>query len=214
MDILPQVQDTIRRFKMFQPGDVVVVGVSGGPDSVALLDLLWRLREHLPLSLHVAHLNHRFREEAAREAEFVRELAASYGLQVTAEERDVPAYAREYRLSPEVAAREVRYEFFTSVLKQAGAAKVALGHQADDQAETVLLNFLRGTGLTGLKGIPPCGNRSSDRLLKYGAQPSNRIALSAGSKPALTPPTFSLFICGTGYVTNLSLYWNGIITRR
>ena len=155
MDILPQVQDTIERFKMFQPGDVVIVGVSGGPDSVALLDLLWRLREHLPLSLHVAHLNHRFREEAAREAEFVRELAASYGLKGTVEEYDVPAYARERQLSAEVAAREIRYRFFTSVLKMTGAAKVALGHQADDQAETVLLNFLRGTGLTGLKGIPP-----------------------------------------------------------
>ncbi|MDI6632279.1 MAG: ATP-binding protein, partial [Thermoanaerobacteraceae bacterium] len=116
MDLLPQVRETIRRFKMFQPGDVVVVGVSGGPDSVALLDLLWRLREDLQLQLHVAHLNHLLREEAAREAEFVRQLAAFYCLPVTVEVADVPAYAEEQRLSIEVAAREVRYRFFASVL--------------------------------------------------------------------------------------------------
>ncbi|MEW6192509.1 MAG: tRNA lysidine(34) synthetase TilS [Bacillota bacterium] len=155
MDLLPQVRETIRRFKMFQPGDVVVVGVSGGPDSVALLDLLWRLREDLQLQLHVAHLNHLLREEAAREAEFVRQLAAFYCLPVTVEVADVPAYAEEQRLSIEVAAREVRYRFFASVLAATGASRVALGHQADDQAETVLLNVLRGAGLAGLKGIPP-----------------------------------------------------------
>jgi len=155
LDILPQVRKTIARFGMLRRGDVVVVGVSGGPDSVALLDVLCRLRDEYRLILHVAHLNHRLREEAAREAEFVRQFAASYGLPVTVEAADVPAYAKEQRLSIEVAARELRYRFFAHVLAAVGAARVALGHQADDQAETVLLNVLRGTGLAGLKGIPP-----------------------------------------------------------
>ncbi|MEW6447842.1 MAG: tRNA lysidine(34) synthetase TilS [Bacillota bacterium] len=155
MDILPQVKTAIERFKMFRPGDPVVVGVSGGPDSVALLDLLYRLQDEYRLSLHVAHLNHSLREEAAAELEFVKHLAASYRLPVTVETADVRGYARERRLSVEHAAREVRYRFFASVLAGTGAKRVALGHQADDQAETVLLNVLRGTGLTGLKGIPP-----------------------------------------------------------
>lgn len=155
MDILPQVRTTIDRFQMFRPGDVVVVGVSGGPDSVALLDLLYRLREELKLSLHVAHFNHRLRVEAAAEEEFVRQLASTYGLPVTVEAADVAAYAKERHLSVEVAARELRYSFFARVLSQVGGTKVALGHQANDQAETVLLNLLRGTGLAGLKGIPP-----------------------------------------------------------
>lgn len=155
LDILPQVRETVWRFKMLQPGDLIVVGVSGGPDSVALLDLLYRLREEYRLGLHVAHLNHSLRQEAPLEAEFVKRLAASYNLPVTVETADVPAYARELRLSAEVAAREVRYRFFASVFAGTGAKRVALGHQADDQAETVLLHVLRGTGLTGLKGIPP-----------------------------------------------------------
>ncbi|MEW6182823.1 MAG: tRNA lysidine(34) synthetase TilS [Bacillota bacterium] len=155
MDILPQVQETIKRFGMFRPGDVVAVGVSGGPDSVALLDLLWRAKDDLRLRLYVAHLNHRLRAEAPREAEFVMGLAASYGLKAVTQEADVRSYAKEHRLSTEVAAREVRYRFFHSVLDRVGAVRMALGHQADDQAETVLLNIIRGAGLTGLKGIPP-----------------------------------------------------------
>lgn len=155
MDILPEVKRVIERFGMLRPGDLVVVGVSGGPDSVALLDLLHRLREEYRLKLHVAHLDHSLREEAPLEAEFVKRLACSYHLPVTVETADVPAYARDRRLSAEVAARELRYRFFSSVSARTGAKRVALGHQADDQAETVLLNVLRGTGLTGLKGIPP-----------------------------------------------------------
>ncbi|RJX21495.1 MAG: tRNA lysidine(34) synthetase TilS [Ammonifex sp.] len=155
MDILPQVQNTIKRFDMFRRGDKVVVGVSGGPDSVALLDLMWRLREHLQVSIHVAHLNHCLREEAAGEAEFVQELAAVYDLGITVEKHDVPAYAAAQKLSTEVAARETRYRFFETLMRRIGATRVALGHQADDLAETVLLNFVRGAGLTGLKGIPP-----------------------------------------------------------
>jgi tRNA(Ile)-lysidine synthase len=155
LDILPQVQDTIKRFQMLRPGDKVVVGVSGGPDSVALLDLLWRLREHLQVSLHTAHLDHCLREEAAEEAEFVRGLAAAYDLGVTVGKRDVPSYAAARKLSIEVAARKIRYRFFETIMSRTGATRTALGHHADDQAETVLLNFIRGAGLTGLRGIPP-----------------------------------------------------------
>ncbi|AEG13854.1 tRNA(Ile)-lysidine synthase [Desulfofundulus kuznetsovii DSM 6115] len=144
------------KFHMISPGDKVLVGVSGGPDSVALLHLLWRMKEELQISLAVAHLNHMFRgEEARADARLVEGLAKSLGLPVHVEEFDVPAYRERTGLSAQDAARRVRYRFFEEVARRTGASRVALGHHADDQAETILFNFLRGTGLAGLKGIPP-----------------------------------------------------------
>lgn len=141
---------------MLAAGDTVVVAVSGGPDSVALAHLLQRLAGEYALSLHVAHLNHQFRgTESEEEARFVRELAANWGLPCTVEAVDVPAYLARHRGSAEAVARHLRYTFLEQVAKEVGAARIALGHQADDQAETVLMNLLRGAGSRGLAGIPP-----------------------------------------------------------
>ncbi|MEW5761858.1 MAG: tRNA lysidine(34) synthetase TilS [Bacillota bacterium] len=149
-------RENLRRYAMVAPGDGVVAGVSGGPDSVALLDLLFRLREEFNLRLTVAHLNHMLRgREAEEDAAFVAGLAARYGLPFTGERVDVRAYRAVHGGSLEEAAREVRYAFFARVAGETGAARVALGHNADDQAGTVLFHFLRGTGPAGLKGIPP-----------------------------------------------------------
>ncbi|MDO8682764.1 MAG: tRNA lysidine(34) synthetase TilS [Armatimonadota bacterium] len=141
---------------MFTPGDKVIVAVSGGPDSVALLHALHALKDRLGISLHVAHLNHGIRgKEADKEAEFVRQLAADLGLESTVEKADVPAVKKLLRLSTEEAARKVRYEFLDRVADQIGATKIATAHTKDDQAETVLMNLIRGAGLEGLTGIPP-----------------------------------------------------------
>ncbi|MGE5587038.1 MAG: tRNA lysidine(34) synthetase TilS [Clostridia bacterium] len=141
---------------MTKPGDRVLVGVSGGPDSVALLHVLWLLSGELEIFLHVGHLNHMLRGEAADEdAAYVRDLAGRLGVPVTVESRDVAAIARRDRISLELAARNVRYEFYRQAAGSVGAARVALGHHAGDQAETVLLRLVRGTGTTGLAGIPP-----------------------------------------------------------
>ncbi|WP_406677486.1 tRNA lysidine(34) synthetase TilS [Moorella sp. ACPs] len=153
--MLDRVRQTVRRYGLLIPGDKVVVGVSGGPDSLALLHSLRALQEEFGHTLHVAHLNHGLRPEAAADAEYVRNLALRWGLPVTIESRDVAAYQREHRLSLEEAAREVRYRFLREVAAAVGAGKIAVGHQADDQAETVLLNLLRGSGLTGLKAMLP-----------------------------------------------------------
>ncbi|WP_173297945.1 tRNA lysidine(34) synthetase TilS [Thermanaeromonas sp. C210] len=154
---LAKVRRTISRYGLLNRGDKVVVGVSGGPDSLALLYCLLELRDEFGVSLHVAHLNHLLRgEAAAREAAFVSRLAEDLGLPATVEARDVRAYRKECRLSVEEAAREVRYAFLREVAARVGARKIAVGHQADDQAETVLLNLLRGSGLAGLKAMVPC----------------------------------------------------------
>lgn len=133
----------------------LVVGVSGGPDSSALLYCLHRLRERRQLRLHVAHLNHDFRgEEAEIDARFVAAVAQELELPVTVEKRDPVAYMRTRGISSfEQGARELRYSFLAQVAEDIGARAVAVGHTADDQAETVLLHILRGAGLHGLRGM-------------------------------------------------------------
>lgn len=153
--LLEKVQQTIHKYRMFRPGEKVVVAVSGGPDSVALLHLLWRLKGDLGVDLHVAHLDHRLREEESRaDAAFVLSLAKRLGLQATVESRDVLATWRQTGGSIEEVARRVRYEFLERVAERVGGDKIATGHHADDQAETVLLWLVRGAGTAGLAGIP------------------------------------------------------------
>ena len=136
---------------------LLIVAVSGGPDSVSLLHALLRLRERARVTLHVAHLNHNFRgEEAEEDARFVAGLAASLGLPSTVDRADPVAYQREAGLSSfEEAAREVRYSFLSRVARETGAAAIALGHTSDDLAETVLMHIIRGSGLHGLRGMEP-----------------------------------------------------------
>ncbi|MDF9409229.1 tRNA lysidine(34) synthetase TilS [Pelotomaculum isophthalicicum JI] len=156
MELLRKVKANIQRYRMVERGDRVVVAVSGGPDSVVLLHLLHRLVQDLGISLHVAHLNHMFRgAESEADALFVAGIAERYHLPATVEAVDVPAYRSERGIPAQVAAREVRYHFLEEVARKNGASKIALAHQADDQAETILLNFLRGAGTAGLKGIMP-----------------------------------------------------------
>ena len=133
----------------------LLVGVSGGADSTTLLHSLHRLSRSHRISLHVAHLNHDFRgDEADEDARFVESLAQKLGLPVTVEKRDPIAYQRDRGISSfEQGAREMRYEFMARVAEKAGAVAVAVGHTADDLAETVLLHILRGSGLPGLRGM-------------------------------------------------------------
>jgi tRNA(Ile)-lysidine synthase len=189
--ITATVKDTISRHALLSPGDRVVVAVSGGPDSVCLLDLLRNLAPALSLTLHVAHLDHGFRgEESAGEARFVERLAASLGLSATVEHADVPVYCAERGLTAQEGARQVRYAFLERVADHIGAQRIAVGHTANDQAETVLMRLLRGAGLAGLSGIPPRRGRIirpllettrpqvlshlAERQLEFVTDPSNR----------------------------------------
>lgn len=144
-----------QRFRQFprQPGDKIVVGVSGGADSVCLLHLLRQLSSH-QFTLHVAHLNHGFRPEAAQEAAFVQRLCDQWGVPATLSSLPVPRICKERHLSKQEGAREVRYAFLKEVAGATGARWIALGHTADDQAETFLMRLLRGSGSQGLGAIP------------------------------------------------------------
>lgn len=142
------------RHHMVSCGDRVVVAVSGGPDSVCLLDILQQLRPVLEVTLVVAHLNHGLRPDVdQQETRFVASLAAGYHLPFFTEA--VAAGFRPGEASLEEKAREARYRFLESVRRQSRAHKIALGHSLDDQAETVLMRLLRGSGPSGLSGIPP-----------------------------------------------------------
>ena len=155
-DLFHQVRRTIRRFDLLRDGMALVVGVSGGPDSLCLLHLLSRLTPEMGLRLHVVHLNHGLRgAEADADADFVAGFAAGLGVACTVGRADVAELAREAGLSLEEAARQARYRFLADVAADAGADAIAVGHNADDQAETVLMHFLRGSGVAGLRGMLP-----------------------------------------------------------
>ena len=166
-ELLNQVQRTIERYGLLVPGAGVVVGVSGGPDSLCLLHVLLRLRAEYGLRLHVGHLNHGTRgSESDADAEFVATIAAEWGLPATIQRQDVPALARARRMALEETARRVRYAFLAQVAAEADAGTIAVGHNADDQAETVLMHFLRGAGPAGLRGMLPITPITDYRMLE------------------------------------------------
>ncbi len=144
---------TQTEFSIFdvEPGTLIAAGVSGGPDSLALLH---SLRES-GWPLLVCHFNHHLRPESDADAAHVQKIAEGLGLPFKTDSADVTAHAAACGLSIEEAARELRYRFLFRAAREAGAGAVAVGHTADDQAETVLMHFLRGAGLSGLKGMPP-----------------------------------------------------------
>ena len=150
------VDQTLREHKMLDQVSTVLVGVSGGPDSVALLHVLVELAVKYHLSLAVAHLNHSLRPRAARrEAARVESIASRLDLPFFTETQDVDDYRLRHRLSPEEAARQVRYNFLVNTARRHGYQRIAVGHQADDNAELVMMYLMRGSGSLGLAGIPP-----------------------------------------------------------
>ncbi len=154
--LVSRVAAYIHQHALLRSGDAVVVGVSGGPDSLCLLHLLLQLAPQMHLRLHAAHLNHALRgDESDADASHVETLAQAWGIPCTLARVDVQAVAIKHRLSLEEAARQARYAFLANVAQQVGAAHIAVGHHADDQAETVLMHFLRGSGVAGLRGMLP-----------------------------------------------------------
>lgn len=154
--LLHQVKRTIDRYHLLDKGDRLIVGVSGGLDSMVLLHLLHTFREEFDLTLIVAHVNHGLRpDEAEREADLVRKESERFGLTFEYGQFHVKEYQKVEGVSLQDAARRIRLHFFDALSKKHGANKLALAHHADDQVETILLRLLRGSGLKGLKGMVP-----------------------------------------------------------
>lgn len=154
--LIEDVKRTIKKYNMLKTGDKIVVGVSGGPDSLCLLHVLRTIGLDSGYKLYAAHLNHQFRgKDAEEDAGFVEELCRQWEIPAFIETFDVPAYIEKTGLSPEEAGREIRYRLFDKVLDKVGACKIAVAQNLNDQAETILMRFMRGSGIEGLKGIEP-----------------------------------------------------------
>ncbi|HNR65760.1 MAG TPA: tRNA lysidine(34) synthetase TilS, partial [Atribacterota bacterium] len=154
--LIRKVLKTIEKYSMIEKGDMIILAISGGPDSTCLLDILNQIKEQFKISLMVAHVHHGIRKkEADVEARFVRLKSFHLGLPFQQKFLSVPRMAKEKGLSIEQAGRRARYEFFLELADKYQAQKIALGHHADDQIETILMRLIRGSGLRGLRGIPP-----------------------------------------------------------
>ncbi len=181
MTLAQRVLDTIRRHALMRRGDRVLVALSGGPDSVALLRLLRDLEAGGELAVAgIAHLNHGLRDEADGDEQFCRALAVELGLPFRSDLVDVRARAEQLRTSLEDAGRRARYELFERVAAELHAAVIATGHTRDDQAETFLLRLLRGAGPRGLAGIHPRSGRVVRPLLDLGRDELRTYLASLG----------------------------------
>ena len=179
-ELLRDVEAAIEHDRLFAPGATVVAGVSGGADSLTLLHLLVRLRASMRLTVVAATLDHGLRGAAgAADAVFVRETAAAWDVPAIVGRADVAAVAAARRMNVEEAARQVRYTFLLRAARQVGADAIAVGHHRDDQAETVLMHLIRGSGLSGLRGMLP-----RLRLSAYHLLPDAPITLEPEADPA------------------------------
>ncbi len=155
MGLIESACATIKRYSMLCGGETVLVGLSGGPDSVCLLHVLDRLREELRITLRAVYVNHNLRpDEVPQEIAFCGGLCGSLNAGFTVKSVDVRAFALERGLNKQEAARELRYSAFREAAFEVGADRIALGHSADDQVETFIMRLLRGSGPKGLSGIP------------------------------------------------------------
>ena len=150
-----QVLNTIKKYDLINENDKIICGVSGGPDSICMLDILKDLKEELKFELIVCHVNHLIREEAISDEEYVVNYCKVNNIKYYVKRIDVKKYADNNKQGTEEAGRNVRYEFFEEILKKEGANKIAIAHNKNDKIETIIMNMLRGSGISGLKGIEP-----------------------------------------------------------
>ena len=150
-----KILQTIKKYNLIKNGDSIVIGVSGGPDSICLLHVLNELKEELNFKIYVAHINHMIRKEADEETEYVKNFCKNLGVECFTKKIDVVKIAKELKMGTEEAGRKIRYDFFEEVLKNTNSNKIATAHNNNDKVETIIMNILRGSGLAGLKGLDP-----------------------------------------------------------
>ncbi len=152
-----KVIETIKKYNLINEGEKIVVGVSGGPDSLCLINVLDEIRKEgkIKFDLVVCHVNHMIREEAESDEKFVYNYCEEKHIPIFIEHKKVVEVAKSKKIGTEEAGREIRYNFFNEILKKTNANKIATAHTKNDNAETVLMNLIRGSGLSGIKGIKP-----------------------------------------------------------
>ena len=164
-----KVLETIKKYNLIENGDKLVLGVSGGPDSISMLNILNDIRNdknlHMEFDIIVAHVNHMIREEAKDDEKFVEDFCKKIGVPFYSKSIDVQKIANNNKIGTEEAGRNSRYEFFDEILKNTNSNKIAIAHNKNDKVETIIMNMLRGSGIAGLKGIEPIKNNKYIRPL-------------------------------------------------
>ena len=150
-----KVINTIQKFNLIQSGDKIVLGVSGGPDSISMLNILNEIKEDFKFEIYVAHINHMIREEAIEDEKYVQNYCDKNNIKCYVKRTDVQQFANTNKIGTEEAGRKIRYDFFEEVMQKVGANKIGIAHNKNDKIETIIMNLIRGSGLSGLKGIEP-----------------------------------------------------------
>ena len=150
-----KVIETIKKYKLIDIGDKIVLGVSGGPDSISMLNILNEIKNELKFEIYVAHINHMIREEAIEDEKYVQNYCEKNKIECYVKRIDVQQIANTNKIGTEEAGRNARYEFFEEILKKTGSNKIAIAHNKNDKVETIIMHLLRGSGVSGLKGIEP-----------------------------------------------------------
>ena len=145
--------DTIKENNLINKGDVIVVGVSGGPDSITLLTCLNKYKDYFEIKLICAHINHLIRKDSTEDEQFVENVCEKMGIKCYVKRAEVEKIAKEQKKGAEEVGRKIRYDFFDIIAKKENANKIAIAHNMNDNAETMLLNIIRGSGMQGLEGI-------------------------------------------------------------
>lgn len=146
---------TITKYNLIESGDKVVLGVSGGPDSISMLTILNELKEKLNFEIVVAHINHGIRENAKKDEEYVKNFCDKLGIKCYVLHENVKELAKNEKIGLEEAGRKVRYKFFNEIFEKENAKKIGIAHNKNDNGETIIMNILRGSGISGIKGIEP-----------------------------------------------------------
>lgn len=151
------VLNTIKKYNLIKNGDKIVAGISGGPDSISMLDILNEIKNEkiYDFEIIVAHVNHQIREEANDDEKYVQEYCDKNQIKCYIKRIDVKKYANNNKMGVEESGRKLRYDFFDEVLEKENANKIAIAHNKNDKIETIIMNEIRGTGINGLKGIEP-----------------------------------------------------------
>ena len=152
-----KVIETIRKYNLIKDGDKIVLGVSGGPDSISILNILKEIKDEqiIKFEIYVAHINHMIREEAIDDEKFVEDYCNRNNIKCYIKRIDIIKIANDMKIGTEEAGRNARYNFFEEILKKTNSNKIAIAHNKNDKIETIIMHLLRGSGLSGLKGIEP-----------------------------------------------------------
>ena len=187
-----QILNTIKKYNLIENGDRLVIGVSGGPDSITLLDVLLKIKNKgiIEFDIIVCHINHLIRDEAIDDECYVQEYCNKNNLECFIKRAKVEEIAKIEKLGTEEAGRKIRYEFFNEVLKRTDSNKIATAHNKNDNAETVLMNIIRGSGTSGLKGIEFRNNNLIRPLLDCNRKEIEEYCIKNNLNPRIDKTNF------------------------